>query len=333
MHKRGELGTNSGSLLLLGDLLVSEPLLTLGILVDLGETLKSNGSLRLLDILGLNLLSIGVGEDGRVDLLVEIGASLDLVVGEALVPVLELSGILLLVFLLELGHVVEDVVTEDSILVLLSLELGILLLGFTSSFTSLVNDLLDSGLGVTRESLGRVGDVEATISSTLHAAEDTSTSGSSVDTNIKEGLEGSLVLILFVGNVEVVTSDLRVRLVFVGKSNLLQQSSGEEETGAVSSRVVGETSGETVSLKLGRFGGTHHSVTVHVGENDLEDELGVGTSNDKSVLLSVVLVLGLKDESMSGEVISLSLSSTSRLGLNSRVISFVLYNFYESHDF
>jgi hypothetical protein len=153
-----------------------------------------------------------------------------------------------------------------------------------------------------------------------------------VDTNIKEGLEGSLILFI-VGNVEVFTIDITVRLVGVSKSNLFQESSGDKETGAVSSRVVGETSTEAVSLELGGFGGAHHSVTIHVRENNLEDESSVGSSNDKSVLLGVVLVLGLEDESVSSEVIGLSLSSTSRLGLDPGVVSFVLDDFDETHEF
>ena len=167
MHHSGEFSHDSSFSLLVGELLVSEPLLLLRVLVGLAllSCLDSLAD----DLLGflVNLLSITVAHDRFVNLLVEILTGLATTLGQALVPNSELSVIFVLVLLLELGHVGENVVTEDSISVLGSLELGLLLLGLTSCLTSLVDNLLNLSSGITRESLGRVRNVDATISSTL----------------------------------------------------------------------------------------------------------------------------------------------------------------------
>jgi hypothetical protein len=140
---------------------LSRPRSSLGLVESTNDdtSLGDVSSSRLLALVD-DLLSIGVLGDGSVDLLVELLKRLGLVVGHALVPSLELSVVFLLIFLLELGHVREDVVSEDPLSVLASLKLGVLLLSLSSGLTSLVDNLLNLGLGVTRESLGRVRNVE-----------------------------------------------------------------------------------------------------------------------------------------------------------------------------
>lgn len=130
----------------------------------------------------------------------------------------ELLVVSLLVLLLEGGHVLSNVLAEDLVAELLRVEL----LGFTI---------------VTSESLLGVRDIEATIDGTLKAGEDLSTGGSSVETNIKDAAEGSLVLIFL--NLDGFTSNLLVALVEVSEVELLKKTSGDEETSAVSGREVG----------------------------------------------------------------------------------------------
>ena len=149
-----------------------------------------------------------------------------------------------------------------------------------------------------------------------------------MNTNIEVSLERSLFLII---DDEVLSIDGIISLVHISESDLFQKSSSDKETGAVGSGVVGKTSGESVVLKLKRIGRAHNDITVHVRVDNLENKLLVSSSNDKSIFLGVILVLSLENESVSSEVISLSLSSTSRLGLNSGVISSVLDDFYETH--
>jgi hypothetical protein len=88
--------------------------------------------------------------------------------------------------------------THDSI----SVDLGIItgfnlfsIIGFLSSF---VGDLLNLGSSVTWESLVGMWDINATITSTLHGTEESSPSGGSTDTDIKESFEWSLFIITHV---------------------------------------------------------------------------------------------------------------------------------------
>ena len=308
---------------------MSEPLSALRILLD--ELLASlDGLSSWLGVSSL-LLSVWVGVDGSVDLLVKLLEGLGLGGSKALLPVGELSLELGGILLLELVHVVVDMDTEDSVSVDLGVVLGLDLLSI-DLLASLVLDGVGVGSNVTWESLGLVGNVDSTIASTLHNTEDSSTGGGSVDTNIEESLEWSLVLNLVI-NVVVLTVDVAVALVHVGKTNLLKESSSEEETCAVSSGVVGETSSEAVMSKLIRLSSAENAITGHGGVNDLGNELGAGSSDDKSVLLGVVLVLVLAGKSASGIVVSLSLSSSLGLNLDSLAVSLVLDDLDVTHLF
>lgn len=270
--------------------LVSDPLSSLGILLD-----KSWGFLESLSgwlgvTLGLN--SVWVGNDGSVNLFVKILAGLDLGGGEGLGPVGELSLEFLGIVLLEGLHVFSNVGTEDSCSVCLGIEFSGNSL-FTGRFTSLVFDLSDSSSGVTWESLSLMWYVKSTIACSLKNTEDSGTSGGSLETNIEKSLEWSLVIITVIINVKVFSVDISGGFVKIVKTDLFQQSSGEEKTGGISGSVVGKTSGKTVSLKLGRIGSAQNSISSHGGEDNLGDEFGVSSSNDKSVFLRVILVLVL----------------------------------------
>ena len=73
---------------------------------------------------------------------------------------------------------------------------------------------------VARETLGGVGDVDATVSSTLHGAKDAGTSRGSGQTDVQAGVESaSLSLIL---DHELVTVDLSLTLVDVAQVELVQ---------------------------------------------------------------------------------------------------------------
>jgi len=226
---------------------VSKPLL-LGVGVDSRFTWSNDLSgwlSSLLDWLSLwGLLDLGV------DLLVNILAGLSLHGGEALLPLRELGLELGSVLLLEGIHVSGNMASEDVV----SMDLGVeIILGsffFTSGLTSLVDDFLDFTSVETWESLGVMWDVDSTIASTLKSSENSRTGSGSGSSNIKEGLEWSLILAVIL-DVEVLTIDLSVDGVHAVELNLLQQSSGDEKTGAISSGVVGKTGGQTHCLKLG----------------------------------------------------------------------------------
>lgn len=107
------------------------------------------------------------------------------------------------------------------------------------------------GLGVvTRESLLVVRDEDTTVRGTLHGTEDTGTSGSASETDIEVALERTgLVVTEGLSELEL-TSGLNNTLVLVGKAELGEGSSGDEETGSVTSGPVGETVLDAVSGEL-----------------------------------------------------------------------------------
>jgi len=273
-----------------GDSEVSDPFLSLGVFLDKFWLLLDNLSNEF-SVSGF-LYSVWVGNDGGVDLFVEVFAGLNLSSGEALGPVGELSLEFLSVFFLEGFHVVGDVVSEDSGSVGLGIEFGVNLLG-SGGFTSLVLNNSDLSSGVTWESLGLMWNVDSTIASTLKDTEDSGTGGGSLETNIEKSLEWSLIIISIIINVEVLSIDIRGGFVKVSESDLFQQSSGEEETGGIGGGVVGKSSSESVSFELGGFSSAKNSISSHGGEDNLGDEFGVSSSNDKSVFLGVILVLVL----------------------------------------
>jgi len=280
--------------------------------LDLGNTGSSLGvadlgsvpSLLVDGLLDLSLGS-GVSSDGSVGLGVHL---LDVLgVDAGLDESRELSLESFLVLLLELLHVVTNVATEDVVFVDLSVELAV---------------------GESGESLGAVGDVETSISGTLEDTEDSGTSGGSGQTSVQVASEGSLLAGVSL-LVELVSVDLDLAFVHGVKTELLEDSSADQETDGVGSGVVGQTDGDAVSWEFVGIGGGDDDVSLEPGVGDLSDDVLVGDSDDKSVLRGVVLVLVLDTESLSGEVVGLSLSSSLELGLVSLEVGLVLLDLDE----
>lgn len=73
------------------------------------------------------------------------------------------------------------------------------------------------------------------------------------------------------------------------------------------------------------------SISLDGGVDDLSDDSGGGDSDDESVLGGVVFVLILLDQSLSGVVVSLSLTSSEEFGLVSHEVSFVLDELDKGH--
>jgi len=63
-------------------------------------------------------------------------------------------------------------------------------------------------------------------------------------------------------------------------------------------------------------------ITFNGGVNDLSNDVGAGNSDDKSVFWSVILVLVLGDQSLSGIIVGFTVSSSSIFGLETLVVSF-----------
>lgn len=241
----------------------------------------------------LDLLE-GVGTDLLVCLLVQLlqSISLDLVVDVAL----ELGLVSLLIIIGKSLHVLSDVATED----VFAEGLGVELLG------------LDI---VTRESVLGVGDENASVGSTLHGTEDTGTSGCAVETDIKESLEWASALTLRSLGELVLSISLLNTLELLVHAELDEDTAGDQETSAVGGSPVGKTVLDAVGLELVGVGSAEDLVASDLGGHDLHDDVAVGETDDEAVLGRIVLVLGLGDETLTGIVIGLSLTTALVLSL------------------
>lgn len=175
---------------------MSQPLSALGVFVD--SSVAGLHNLLCWFLISCLLGSLGLGNNSRMDLLIELFTGLCLSGSEALLPSGELPGEFLWVLLLELVHVDGDVVAEDVVSKDLSIELSLTLLS-VDGLTSLVLNFLDLRSSISWESLGAVWAVDSSIAGTLHDGEDSGTGGSWRKTNIKEGLEWSLFTLHIIG--------------------------------------------------------------------------------------------------------------------------------------
>lgn len=147
--------------------------------------------------------------------------SLNIVSGDASSNVLrELLLVLVVVALLQLGHVLGNVASVDVLAENTGVELT--LLG-----------------AVTGEAFDVVGDFESTVSGTLHGSKNLGTSGGGLKTNIKDDIKRAALLSLFDNEVLAISlGDTSVELVH---AKLLEGTAGDKKTSRVSSGVVLET--------------------------------------------------------------------------------------------
>ena len=232
-----------------------------------------------------------------------------------------------------LKHVVVllNVSSEDVLSVLGGIERGLGLLNIGGLSTFVGNDL-SLGDVSSGESLGLVRDVQTTITSTLEGTEDTVTGSGADETNIEESLERS-GRVLNGLHVVSITINLSGTGVFIGELEVGEESSGGEETNTVGSSVVGGSTGKSVFMEFLRVSIDKDLVTFEGGIDDLADDSLVGSSDNESVLSGVVLVLVLEDQSTSGVVIGLSLSSPSELSLVAHRVRLVLQNLNVTHSY
>lgn len=125
-----------------------------------------------------------------------------------------------------------------------SVDLGIILsfgsLGI-NSFTLFICDIFCLCSGISWEDFSFMWDINTSISSSFKGSEDSITSCSSSNTNIKESLEWSLVLNIFI-NVEIFSVYVRVWLINFCETNLFKKSSGEKKSSGIGSRVISKSS-------------------------------------------------------------------------------------------
>ena len=323
-----DLGGNESLLLGVGGLPAAEPLLALRVLEDQVGGLADNLTDGL--VLADGTDAVGVGADGGVSLLPELHHVLGLGGLEALLPLAELSLEPVGIGLLELVVVVLHVLAHDVVLVDLDLELSLVLFLLFELLAALVG--LDLGLDHTEagEALLLVGHVDAAVVGSLHGAEDTVTSGGAHETNIKVSLEGAALGVLVLDGVEG-TVDLGLSDEHGVHLLLLEETAGAEEAGGVGSGVAGETGSDAEAAELLGVGAGHGAIALEGGEDDGANDAAVGAAHCEAVLLGVVLVLVLEDETATSLVVGLAFAATAALGLVAAAVGRVLEDFHECH--
>lgn len=243
-----DLGEDSLLSLLSGESSEDGPLSVLGILLDVALSILADGLSDSSSFL-FRLDSLGALSDVGVQLLVDSFEGGSLGLGKSSVPLAELFLESVLVFLLEVVHVALNVETIDVISVFFGIvgALSFSLFDDLASLSSLGLGLLEV---ISGESLGVVGDKDASINSTLEGSEHSVSSGGSNETNIKECLEGSSVLDSLFVDIEVFSISGFNTLVEIVHAQFSEQSSGDEETSSVGSSVVGETAIDSESSEL-----------------------------------------------------------------------------------
>jgi len=201
----------------------------------------------------------------------------------------ELRLVALLIVVGESLHVLSNVATED----VLAQGVGVQLLCL---------------IVVAGESLLVVGDVETAIGGTLQRTEDSGTGRSTMETNVKIGLEGAALLAIFplsgLGD-SILAGRLFNTLKLLVQIQFLERTASEEKTSSIGGSPVGQTVVDAISLELVGVGCDKDLVTSDLGGDQLGNDVAVGEADDEAVLGRVVLVLGLGDQSLTSIVIGL----------------------------
>ena len=230
----------------------------------------------------------------------------------------EVLLVVLVIIFLHLRHVVSDVFTHDASLV----NRGIVGLGVA---------------GVSGEALVVVGDIKSSIGGTLEGSEHTGSSRSVLNTNIQKSAERAALLIDLINEVRALsdlgghnlTSGLLNTRVDLIHAQLLQQTTSNKKTSAVSSGVVLETDAEAISGELLGAGSGKDLVTIDLSIDDLANHISVSEADNQAVLRGLVLVLILGDELVALVIVSLALASSAELDLVALEISLILNNLNE----
>mmetsp|Transcript_5530 Transcript_5530/g.8917 ORF Transcript_5530/g.8917 Transcript_5530/m.8917 type:complete len:301 (+) Transcript_5530:77-979(+) len=223
----------------------------------------------------------------------------------------ELGLVLGVILLFEVLHVLTDVSTKDA----LTVHISIVLLRITV---------------VSRETLLGMRNVKSTISGTLQGTENTASSGGGLASNIQQGPEGTLVLIHLIhivgsltnGSGDDVAVHLIIALINIIQSNLLEQTTSAQKSGAVSGSIVLKSNTQSISGQLVRAGRGKDAISINETVGNLADDLTVGETHDETVLGRLVLILCLAAETLALTVVGLTLTATTVLDLVPLVVRF-----------
>jgi len=222
----------------------------------------------------------------------------------------ELFGVGFFVILLQFVHVFSDVTTEDVFAVGFGIEVVFFVV-------------------VAWESFGGVWDIKTTVDGSFQSTKNFVSGGGSGETGVEEASEWTWTVVGWL-YVVFVTIDFFLSLVEFVELHLGEKSSGEEETGAVVSGVVGEADLDSEFGELVGVSGADDDITAHSWVGNLADDIPVGGSNNQSVFWGVEFVLVLGAETSSGLVIGFTDLSPLEFWLEPFEVSLVLLDFDQS---
>ncbi len=230
-HELGLLGVNAGLALL-----QRQPL---GVPALLGDGRS---------VLG-RLLGLGVGADGGVGVLVQ---SFNCIGNNSVLDVLrELLLVGFLIFISQLAHVIGNMKSHDVLAVCFSIKV----LGLSI---------------ISREALGAMRDVNATIHSSLHHAKDAGSSGGAGQTNIKESLEGTRAILSIL---YIVKASINFGAAFIEgvQLKLLQQPPGKQQASAVGSSIVGQPNLDAIAGELVAVSSANNHISLNASVRYLQE--------------------------------------------------------------
>lgn len=150
-----------------------------------------------------------------------------------------------------------------------------------------------------------VGDVEATIDSTLERGEHAGSGGGAHEADVEEALE-RLALVLVRLDVVIIADVVGVTLVRLREVVLGKEATSAEKSGGVGGGIVGEASLHAELRELVRVRRADGHVSLDGGVDHLADHIAVGEADGEPVLGGVVLVLVLEDQALAGVVVRLA---------------------------
>lgn len=223
----------------------------------------------------------------------------------------ELFLVCVLIIVRQLSHVVSDVLAEDVVTVNLGRELARLTI-------------------VSWESLGAVWDLESAVDGSLHGTEHTSAGGGAGKTYIEVTSECTWLSIFGLYQI-FVTIDLIITFIDFIETEFVEDSPGEEETGAISGGVVRQPDLHSVSWEFMGICGTYDNVSFDLRVGYLASDVLVGETDDHPVFGSIIFVLILNGEAFAGIVVGSTFPPPLELNLESFKVGLVLYNFNKTH--
>lgn len=214
------------------------------------------------------------------------------------------------ILLLQLLHVVGDVLAEN----MRTMDLSVEALGLGA---------------VAGETLDGVRNVQTAIDSSLHGAEDLGSGGGAAQTDVQVAAERARTIIDRL-DVVLAAGDLGGALVQAVQTQLLQDATSDEQTGAVGRRIVGQTNLDAILGQLVRVRGANDAVALDAGVRNLAGDVAVAQTHDQTVLGRVVLVLVLEDQALASIVVGLALTTPLELDLVPLEVLLVLHDFHET---